>query len=217
LAHDSENARDRIVIVALHGLGGDGEDLLPCLEALEFPDDLAVRVVTLQADTLPVTLNNGYVMPAWFDILSLNREDNQDEDGIKYAAQKLTQLLDQLVGEGESEENIFLFGFSQGGALALYTSLHLPWSLGGVVALSTYLPMMQSIDEDQLMHQDMPIFMGHGLHDDVVLPEWGVRSCELLKDWGYVPVFKEYPIEHTIMMEEVSDISRWIVSLRPLG
>ncbi len=213
LPHDSENVKDRIVLVGLHGLGGDGGDLIPCMEAMTFPSDMAVRCVTLQADTQPVTLNNGCVMPAWFDILSLNREDDQDEPGIQYAANKLFQLVEHLESEGEDQQNIFLVGFSQGGALALYAGLHSPSPLGGVVALSTYLPMMHAIDEDVISHLEMPIFMGHGVHDDVVFPEWGQRSCDKLREWGFAPGFHEYPIDHSISLDEINDISQWLTSM----
>lgn len=212
LVHDEENVRDRIVIVGLHGLGGSGLDMIACLEAMRFPSDVAVRCIALQADEQPVTLNNGCVMPAWFDILSLNREDDQDEAGIEYAANKLCQFIDHLSQEGESSESIYLLGFSQGGALALFSGLHAPWRLGGVIALSTYMPMINQIDTDALMNEDLPIFMAHGRFDDVVFPEWGQKSHQKLLEWGYEPEFREYAMDHSIVLEELNDISEWILS-----
>lgn len=153
-------------IIFLHGLGADANDFAPFAQELQLPEDVAIRFVFPNAPVLPVTLNNGIKMPAWYDILGLDRNSNQDEKGIKQSEQMIQQLIEQQIKHGIASENIFLGGFSQGGAMALHTGLRYPEKLGGIIALSTYLPLADLVAaERHETNHETPIFYAHGTFD----------------------------------------------------
>lgn len=198
-------------VIWLHGLGADGYDFVDIVPSLNLPPENAIRFIFPHAPSRPVTLNNNLVMPAWFDIFALDLNSKIDEVGIVEAQKMIEQIIDQQMQQGILAERIFLVGFSQGGALALYTALCSKIVLAGVAGLSTYVPLQAiSKQKNELIHSSLPIFLGHGLLDSVV-PYWmGHQSLLCLKEKGYEPVWHSYPITHTVSLPECHDLGQWI-------
>jgi phospholipase/carboxylesterase len=204
-------------IIWLHGLGADGEDFVPVAEQINLP--VAVRYVFPHAPMRPVTLNGGYVMRAWYDILAaapmrgLVAEGDalQDEQGIHASQAEVEKLIAQEKRRGIPAGNIFLAGFSQGGAIALHTGLRHAERLGGILALSTYLPLAGALGhEANPAAAGLPVFMAHG-RDDLVIPyTLGQASASRLGDSGYRVEWHEYAMPHSVCMEEIGDIERWL-------
>ncbi|MDX8381930.1 MAG: dienelactone hydrolase family protein [Ghiorsea sp.] len=202
-------------VIWLHGLGADGFDFQPIVPQLGLPKDANIRFVFPHAPTMPVSMNDGYVMPAWYDLYSLDvrnpETDPQDEQGIKHSAAQIQQLITQENARGIANSRIILVGFSQGGAMALYTGLTQNKPLAGIVALSTYVPLHTTIEQDiQTNNKTTPIFMAHGKQDPVVLHEYGKASAEFLENLGYAVEWHEYEMEHSVCPEETQAIGSWI-------
>ena len=202
-------------VIWLHGLGADGFDFQPIVPQLGLPKDLSVRFIFPHAPTMPVTMNGGYIMPAWYDLYSLNVRnpdtDPQDEQGIKRSAAAIRRLIQQENARGVSNDNIILVGFSQGGAMSLYTGLTMDKPLAGIMALSCYLPLHTTIEQDINPNtKTTPIFMAHGRQDPVVLHEYGKASAEFLQQLGYTVAWHEYDMEHTVCPDEVKAIGAWL-------
>lgn len=196
-------------IIWLHGLGADGHDFVPIAEELVLP--VAVRYVFPHAPMRPVTVNGGFVMRAWYDITGQNIDAQQDATGIRTSQLLVEGLIAQEVALGIAPRNIFLAGFSQGGAIALHTALRQPVPLGGVLALSTYLPLAESTSDELLAQsQTTPIFMAHGRSDPVVPYALGVTSRDALLKFGYAVEWREYAMQHSVCEEELRDISAWL-------
>jgi phospholipase/carboxylesterase len=195
-------------VIWLHGLGASGDDFLDIVPQLALPE--SVRFVFPHAPVRPVTLNGGMVMPAWFDILSLDREADQDEPGIKAAAHQLSAIIDQEIASGIPAEKIVLMGFSQGGALALYTGLLYPQALAGMIGLSTYLPLADTIDAADILHSEVPVALAHGHDDDVVSIDFCAQTQAFLEEWGYSVDSQAYPMAHQICWQEVRHIGEWL-------
>lgn len=198
-------------VIWLHGLGADGHDFVPLVPELQLPASLLVRFVFPHAPLRPVTLNNGYVMRAWYDIKGLALQSEQDAVGIHASAQLVQQLVQVEVAAGIATQRIVIAGFSQGGAIALHTALRYPQRLAGVLALSTYLPLHTTLTaEASDANRDVPILMCHGRQDAVVPPQLGQLSLNLLQTTGYSVDFRSYDMPHSVCHEEVRDISNWL-------
>lgn len=198
-------------VIWLHGLGADGYDFVDIVPSLNLPPENAIRFIFPHAPSRPVTLNNGMVMPAWFDIFALDLNAKMDEMGIIEAQKLIEQIIEVQIQEGILPSRIVLVGFSQGGALALYTALCSKIVLAGVAGLSTYFPLQAvKSQKEGLMNASLPIFLGHGLLDPIV-PYWmGQQSFVYLKEKGYQPAWHSYPIVHTVSLPECHDLGQWI-------
>ena len=199
-------------VIWLHGLGADGHDFEGIVPALQLPPSLAIKFIFPHAPMIPVTINNGYVMRAWYDILGMDIGSQQDEAGIRQSQQALAQMIDQQVESGFAPERIVLAGFSQGGAIVLQTGLRYPQRLAGLMALSTYLPLADTLQaEKSPLNQNIPIFMAHGDSDPVVRPELAYLSRARLEQQGYALEWHEYrAMQHGVNEQEIGDISRWL-------
>lgn len=197
-------------IICLHGLGADGHDSAAMAKAVAI--GTGVRFVFPHAPMRPITLNGGTPMRAWYDIHGLTFDSTEDEEGIRAAAKSLFELVEKEIQRGIPAKRIVLAGFSQGGAMALYTALRYPHALAGVLALSTYLPLHRFLaEEGSLANKTTPIFMAHGDADDVVLPALGEFSYNCLKELAYPVQFNRYSsMGHSISPEELRDIAQWL-------
>ncbi|MCB6184393.1 carboxylesterase [Leeia sp. TBRC 13508] len=202
-------------IIWLHGLGADGHDFFPMTSELELPEGQSVRFVFPHAPMLPITVNNGYVMRAWYDIITLSDVHRTvDADGIAKSCAQIHALIDREVERGIPAENILLAGFSQGGVMAYYAGLSSKHSLSGIVALSTYLPNATELDKQrQAANFDTPIFAGHGTYDPVIRIQLGEEALQQVQDWGYPVEWHEYPTPHSVCAEEIEDLSDWLINL----
>lgn len=198
-------------VIWLHGLGADGNDFVPIIPELDLAGCLGIRFVFPSAPSMPVTVNGGYVMPAWYDIIGRNLMDQEDAQGIQKSAASIVQLIEREASRGIAYNRIVLAGFSQGCAMVLHIGLRFPHKLAGIIALSGYLPLAMSANtEKNSANQNTPIFMAHGEYDPVVIPERAQTSYALLEKMGYQVSWNEYPMEHSVNREELSDISRFL-------
>jgi phospholipase/carboxylesterase len=203
-------------VIWLHGLGADGNDFVPIIPELHLPENPAIRFIFPSAPSMPVTVNGGYVMPAWYDIIGRNLMDQEDADGIKRSAASIIELIEREVERGIDYRHIALAGFSQGCAMALYIGLRLAHPLAGIVALSGYLSLALSLNtEKHSANQSTPIFMAHGTYDPVVSLDRAQASHALLEKLGYHVDWNEYPMEHSVNHEELKDISRFLQEVLP--
>ncbi len=199
-------------LIVLHGLGASGEDFVPVCQALDLRALGGLRVILPQAPDRPVSINGGYRMPAWYDIgLDATGQRVEDERGLRESQRQIEALIAQEIERGIPAARIVLMGFSQGAAMTLMTGLRHPQRLAGLVALSGYLPLLDSTQAERHMaNVDVPIFLAHGDADDVVLPARGLASRAELERLGYRPQWKDYPIGHELCMEEIADIAGFI-------
>ncbi len=196
-------------IIWLHGLGADGNDFAPIVPTLKLPK-AAIRFVFPHAPVQPVTINGGMRMRAWYDITdgAIRRED---EAGVRASQALIEALIAREKERGTEAHRLVLAGFSQGGAIALQTGLRHPDRIAGIMALSTYLPIADKFAaEASKPNQDTPIFMAHGSHDPVIPLARAEQSRGLLQSLGYKVEWREYPMQHSVCPEEVSDISAWL-------
>jgi phospholipase/carboxylesterase len=197
-------------VIWLHGLGADGADFVPIVGELELPP-VAIRFVFPHAPMQPVTINNGMVMRAWYDILGADLARREDERGVRASQALVEALIAREKARGTPAGRTVLAGFSQGGAIALQTGLRHAERLAGIMALSTYVPIAQSLEaEAHAANRDVPIFMAHGLHDPIVAVAAARRSRELLARLGYDVEWHEYPMPHSVAPEELDDIGAWL-------
>jgi phospholipase/carboxylesterase len=197
--------------IFLHGLGADANDFVPFVDELSLPNDIAIRFVFPNAPMLPVTINNGMKMSAWYDILGLDRMSKQDETGIKQSEQAIQQCIDYELEQGIAADHIFLGGFSQGGAMALHTGLRYSQKLAGIIALSTYLPLADLVAaERHATNHDTPIFYAHGTFDPVIPLELAELSLDELQNHQYPIEWHAYPMMHSVCQEEIDDLSLWL-------
>jgi phospholipase/carboxylesterase len=203
----------RAAVIWLHGLGADGADFVPLVPELQLAADAGIRFVFPHADLRPVTVNSGYTMRAWYDIRSLTPEGRDDEEGLRDSAQRVLAYIARERVAGIASERILLAGFSQGAALALYAGLRHDERLGGIVALSGYLPMRDKLAaEGTAANRNTPILMCHGTADGVVDIDFGRQSRDALIAAGHAVDFREYPMEHSLHPAEVRDIAVFIRS-----
>lgn len=196
-------------IIWLHGLGADGHDFEPVAGEIRLP--CAMRYIFPHAPMPPVTINGGFVMRAWYDIAGQDIGARQDAAGIRASQAAVEALIAREVAHGIAPHNIFLAGFSQGGAIALHTALRQSAPLGGVLALSAYLPLADSVpDEMQAGSRITPVFMAHGRSDSVVPYKLGVDSREALLALGCAVEWHEYAMPHSVCDAELRDIETWL-------
>lgn len=196
-------------VIWLHGLGADGHDFEPVVNELDL--DKPIRFIFPHAPSMPVTINNGFVMPAWYDIVSQQIDSQQDEAGVRHSQLAIIALIENEIARGINPENIILAGFSQGGAIALHTGLRYPRKLAGIMGLSTYLPLADSLaNEAADANRATAIFLGHGTFDPIVPFELAIKTQDQLNQLHYSTELKKYPMEHSVYPEEINDISDWI-------
>ena len=198
-------------VIWLHGLGADGNDFVPIIPELKLSGCPGIRFIFPSAPSMPVTVNGGYVMPAWYDIIGRNLMDQEDAAGIQRSAAAIVELIEKEASRGITYDKIVLAGFSQGCAMALHIGLRFPHKLAGIIALSGYLPLAMTANlERHSANSSTPIFMAHGTYDPVVAPDRAEASYTALEKMGYAVDWNEYPMEHSINHEELMDISRFI-------
>ncbi len=201
-------------VIWMHGLGADGNDFVPIVGELGLGTAPAVRFIFPHAPMRPVTINNGYVMRAWYDVSFGDLEGKSrraDEEGVRQSQAQINALIEREEKRGISAANIVLAGFSQGGAIALHTGLRHPRKLAGVMALSTYLPLAESLPaEASAANKGAPVFMAHGLFDPVVPLMMGAGSMTFLTGLGYSVEWHQYPMQHSVCAEEIQDIGAWL-------
>ena len=198
-------------IIWMHGLGADCWDFVSIVKELGLPDDLPLRFIFPQAPTRPITINNGQVMPGWYDISMAELHRKPDEAGVRQSQAAIEQLIAREIERGIPADKIILAGFSQGGAIALQTGLRCREALGGIMALSTYLTLDDSLAaEATIANANIPILMAHGTQDPLIPLSLAVASRTKMEARGYKVEWREYPMPHSICMEEVEDIGGWI-------
>jgi phospholipase/carboxylesterase len=197
-------------VIWLHGLGADGHDFEPIVPELGSIGQ-RIRFIFPHAPAVPVTINGGYVMPAWYDIAEPGLSRHQDANGIRRSQHAIQQIVEHEIARGMPSKKIVLAGFSQGGAIALQTGLRFPQPLAGILALSTYLPLSDTVpDEVSSANRGLPILMAHGSADPIVPIDLGRTSRDLLAQLGYKVEWREYAMMHTIIQEEIVDIATWL-------
>lgn len=202
----------RFAVIWMHGLGADGSDFVPVVPHLGLDDAPSIRFVFPNAPQIPVSCNGGYVMPAWYDIISLAPNAREvDAAGVRRSREAIRRLIERENQRGVPGERIFVAGFSQGGAIAYSTALTHPQRLAGIVALSTYIPTPELLEaEATAVNAGLPIFAAHGNEDDVVSPELGTRARDLVQSLGHAVEWREYPMPHSVCIEEIIDIGAWL-------
>ena len=196
-------------VIWLHGLGADGNDFAPLVPELKLPSSMAVRFIFPHAPEIPVTINGGYIMPAWYDILAMNLERQIDEQQLLASSTAISALIDREVERGIDSRRIIIAGFSQGGAVAYHAALSYPQPLGGLMALSSYFATHKTLVANTA-NSSLPIAIFHGIYDGVVSETLASQALQVLRGKGYSPVYKSYLMEHEVCMEEVADISQWL-------
>ncbi len=197
-------------VIWLHGLGADGHDFESIVPELDLGGS-PIRFIFPHAPQRPVTINGGYVMRAWYDITSSDLSQGQDEAGTRQSERQLQAWIEHEKSRGISPQRIILAGFSQGGAIALHTGLRYPERLGGIMALSTYLPLADTVaDERHAINRDLPIFMAHGIQDPVIPLALGEQSRDTLTSLGHPMEWHDYPMQHSVCLEEIGAIAGWL-------
>lgn len=211
-SHLPDKVNTNASVIWLHGLGADGYDFEPVVNYLLRPDGLPnVRFILPHAPEMPVTRNNGYVMPAWYDIYGITPISKEDASGIQASQQYIDALIENEINRGIASERIVLAGFSQGGAIALHTALRQPNKLAAVLALSTYLPLQATFNKEVIpANAQTPIFMAHGIFDDIISLEMAKTSADLLSKHGYPVQWHEYNMAHSLSNEEIADIEKFL-------
>ncbi len=207
-------ANPNYAIIWMHGLGADAHDFADTPAHLKLPDDKRVRFIFPNAPVRPVTLNNGFPMRAWYDVFSLTDSHKQDETGIRESQQLIEQLIQTEIDQGIDPTHIVLAGFSQGAAMSLFAGLRYKKTLGGIIALSGYLPLHEQLKaEASKANKKTPIFMAHGSEDDIVVPTMAAMSKDYLEQLGYQVAWHVYPMTHTVCTEEMADIGKFLSDL----
>jgi phospholipase/carboxylesterase len=203
-------------VIILHGLGADGTDFLPMCDQLDLSSIGPVRWLLPRAPVRPVTINGGYEMRAWYDVLGTQIDRREDETGLRDALREVHALIARERARGVPAQRIVLGGFSQGCAMTLLAGLRYPERLGGLIGMSGYLPLAASTSaERHAANADVPIFLAHGKRDAVIALDRAEASRDALTQLGYRVDWHEYPMEHSVCMEEVQAINAWLV--RALG
>jgi len=201
-------------VIWLHGLGADGNDFVPIVNELDLSGVPATRFVFPHAPMRPVTINNGQVMRAWYDVSFGDLEGKSrraDAVGVHESQEQINALVEREAKRGIAARKVVLAGFSQGGAVALQTGLRYPQELAGVMALSTYLPLADSLPQEAAAaNKSTPVFMAHGIYDPVVPLMMGAGSMTFLTGLGYLVEWKQYPMQHSLCAEEIQDIGAWL-------
>ena len=198
-------------VVWMHGLGADGHDFEPIVPELRLPATTRVRFIFPHAPLRPVTINQGHVMRAWYDIRALAGVRREDEAGVRQSARQVEALLARERQRGIAPGRIVVAGFSQGGAMALHVGLRHPDRLAGILALSCYLPLANALDTElSPANRDVPIFWAHGQHDPMIPQAMAEQGRAQLGELGYQIDWHQYPIPHSVSAEEIADVARWL-------
>jgi phospholipase/carboxylesterase len=204
-------AKPGAAVIWLHGLGADGHDFEPIVPELRLPAAKPVRFIFPHAPQRPVTINNGMRMRAWYDILQMGGGP-EDEAGIRASQMLLEGLISKQKNKGIPARKIVLAGFSQGGAIVLQTALRHPERLAGVMALSTYLPLRNTLEKERsAINADLPVFMAHGEYDNMIGIDRAMQTREVLEALGYPVEWHDYPMPHSVCPEEIGDIADYLI------
>ena len=203
-------------VILLHGLGATGHDFAGLVSELDLRGCQSIRFVLPHAPKMPVTVNGGYIMPAWYDITGSDLISGQDAAGIQKSELAIQALIAHEVKRGIACENIVLAGFSQGAAMALHTGLRMATPLAGIIALSGYLPLAERVASERSdANAYTPIFMAHGMQDGVVIPKRGEDSRDALQALGYPVIWKSYETEHSVTEDEIDDMAVFLKRVLP--
>ena len=206
----------RSAVIWLHGLGADGHDFEPIVPYLAMPETAGVRFVFPNAPRIPVSINWGMVMPAWYDITEADLRKRHDEAGVLRSAEQVAALIRRENRRGIPTARIVLAGFSQGGAIALHLGLRYPEKLAGIMALSTYLVCEESLPEGLSgANRDTPLFQAHGIHDPMVPMDRGEAARDHLGKLGIEVNWQAYPMMHEVCPKELDDIGNWLRRVLP--
>lgn len=201
-------------VLLMHGLGADGNDFVPIAKELDLARVGPVRFVFPSAPIMPVTINGGYQMPAWYDILGTDLARREDEQGLRKSRDAIEELLAREKARGVPAGRIVLAGFSQGCAMALMTGLRHAETLAGIVGLSGYLPLAAVTESERhIANARTPIFQAHGKHDDVIPVARAAASRDVLQALGHPVEWHEYAMPHSVCMEEIADLNRWLIEV----
>lgn len=201
----------QVAVIWLHGLGADGNDFVPLVNELDLSGLPGIRFVFPHAKTMPVTINGGYVMRAWYDITGAELTRREDEGGLRASQRDVEALIAREKARGIPASRIILAGFSQGCAMTLQTGMRHPEKLAGMLCLSGYLPLANVVINERTQESlATPIFMAHGTHDNVVPFARARESKDVLVSLGYQVEWHEYMMQHSLCLEEVQDISKWL-------
>nr|WP_111496202.1 alpha/beta fold hydrolase [Marinobacter bohaiensis] len=203
-------------VIWLHGLGASGHDFEPVVPELRLPENARIRFIFPHAPNLPVTINGGMSMPAWYDIMAMDIERTVDEKQLRQSAEAIVELIEQEKDRGIDSQRIIVAGFSQGGAVAYEVGLTYAERLGGILALSTYFATASSIQPSEA-NRATPIRIYHGTHDPMVPESLGRKSYETLQAMGYGASYETYPMDHSVCLEEILDIGQFITRQLQLG
>lgn len=204
----------RASVIWLHGLGASGHDFEPMVPELHLPDRLGIRFIFPHAPVRPVTINGGMSMRAWYDVRHMDLRRQEDPDSIESSKNIVNRYIDAELQRGIEPGRIIIAGFSQGGAIALHTGLRFAQRLAGLLVLSAYLPLPERLSAEANPANDgLPILMLHGMYDQVIPLSAARQSCDTLRRAGYPVDWQDYPMEHSVCLEEVQDISRWLLSV----
>ncbi|MGL1937254.1 MAG: alpha/beta hydrolase [Fibrobacterales bacterium] len=199
-------------VIWLHGLGDSGFGHEPIAEEMNLDPALGIKFIFPHAPQLPVTVNGGMVMPAWYDILEANLGRKIDEAGIEQSSQQISDIIQQEIENGISADRIILAGFSQGGAVALHTALKYPIKLGGIIAMSTYLGVASVLNlSTSAINSGVTIYWGHGSQDPVVPLQLAKESIKTIEKGGYSVTLNQFPMEHSIHPQEISEVKQYII------
>lgn len=195
-------------VIWLHGLGADGNDFAAIVPQLKLPATAAVRFIFPHAPSIPVTINGGVVMPAWYDILEMSLERKVDHQQLSHSAAAIIALVEREITRGIESRRIFLAGFSQGGAVVYEAALSYEKPLGGLLILSSYFATCDTVNLHAANHS-LPILIQHGSYDPVVPDALGKRAQQQLLDKGYAVEYQSYPMEHSLCPQQIITISEW--------
>lgn len=199
-------------VLILHGLGADGRDFVPVAEQLDLSSIGPVRFLFPNAPVIPVTINGGYQMPAWYDILGADITARQDEKGMRQTQDSMNQLIEREIARGIPARRIVIAGFSQGCAMALMTGLRFPERLAGIMGLSGYLPLAATLAAERSpANFDVPVFLAHGTRDGVVPLPRATASRDALTALGHPVDWHTYEMEHSVCAEEIADMHQWLL------
>lgn len=199
-------------VIWLHGLGADGNDFAPIVDQLELPATLAVRFIFPHAPSIPVTVNGGFIMPAWYDIFAMEIDRKVDQAGVLTSAKAIDGFIERELARGIASKRLILAGFSQGGAVAYHLALSHRTPLGGLLAMSTYLATADILSFSPA-NKEIPIKLQHGTDDPVVPEALGRKAAARLTQEGYQVSYQSYPMEHSVCPEQINDISQWLQTI----
>jgi phospholipase/carboxylesterase len=207
IKHEPASTADA-VIIWLHGLGASGNDFVPMTEHLKFAN-AQVRFLFPHAPQMPVTINQGMVMPAWYDITDMSIDRQIDSEQLRESAAKVHAMIDEQIAQGIDSKRIIIAGFSQGGAVGYEAALTYPKPLAGLMAHSTYFATAGDIQVNEA-NQELPILVQHGTQDPVVPEVLGQKACAILKEKGFSVTYQTYPMPHSLCLEQVQDMQKWL-------